>query len=81
MSCGLPVLSTDAGGCREVLQNDNFIVPIRRDDLLAEKMSYILSLSEIERKQIGENNRLLAGKFDLNAIWEQWKYIYATIGR
>ncbi len=81
MSCGLPVLATDAGGCVEVVQNSCFIVPVRRDDLLASKMSYVYSLSEEQHRQIGEQNRELASKFDLDTIWKQWERIYATIGK
>ena len=79
MSCGLPVIATDAGGCAEVVQNDEYVVPVRRHDLLAEKMSRMYGLSDEGRKQIGENNRSSASKFGLDKIWEQWENIYKSL--
>ena len=78
MACGLPVITTDAGGCAEVVQNDFFVVPIRNSDLLSDKMSYICNLPKSERQRISDKNRILAHKFDLERVWEQWEHIYRS---
>lgn len=78
MACGLPVITTDAGGCAEVVQNDFFVVPIRNSDLLTSKMSYICNLPKPERQRISDKNRILAHKFDLERIWNQWEQIYRS---
>ncbi len=79
MACGVPVISTDAGGCAEVVQNREFMVFVRRPDQLAEKMLYIRRMSREERAKIGEQNRSLSFRFDLDMILKQWEEIYNTI--
>lgn len=77
MSCERPVIGTDAGGIREVIGNDSFIVPISSPIKLAEK---ILEVTHFEQKQIvdiGYDNRQhVLRNFDINSIAKQWLGIY-----
>ncbi|MFU0967505.1 glycosyltransferase [Kluyvera ascorbata] len=77
MSCERPVIGTDAGGVREVIGNDSFIVPISSPIELAEK---ILEVTHFEQKQIvdiGYDNRQhVLRNFDINSIAKQWLGIY-----
>lgn len=79
MSCGLPAVATDVSGCYEALGSREFIVPTRRDDLLAEKMSLMAGLPPERRRKIGIGNRALAGRFDIDKIWQQWEEIYGSL--
>jgi glycosyltransferase involved in cell wall biosynthesis len=81
MACGLPVVTTDVSGAVEALQSSETVVPIHRDDLLAQKMLYVGELSTARRGQLGRQNRHLAERFDLDNIWQQWEKIYATTRR
>lgn len=76
MACELPVISTDCGGTREVVQNMNFLVDVHNSAALAEKMTFILNLSEDDRQKIGAENRKLTEKFDLNFITNKWLDLY-----
>jgi glycosyltransferase involved in cell wall biosynthesis len=76
MSCELPVIATDSGGCAEVVQNREFIVPPCNEVALAQKMLYVVELSGAQRLKLGRQNRALAARFDLDAIWRQWEQIY-----
>lgn len=77
MACELPVISTDCGGTKEVIQNENFIVPIKNATVLAEKMLMILGMTEAERIALGKRNRDLVQKFDISNITNQWLKIYS----
>ena len=64
MSCGLPVVASDAEGFKEVIE-DNFtgyIVIKKRPDLLAEKL-FDLIIDKKKREQFGKNGRRRVEKF------------------
>jgi glycosyltransferase involved in cell wall biosynthesis len=79
MACALPVITTDAGGCREVIDNDEFVVPPRNNVLLAEKMRQIQMMSLPERQAIGTENRKKAKRFDIENIVAEWMDIYTLL--
>lgn len=76
MACGLPVVSTNAGGCSEVINNPNLIVPIRDSVKLAEKMEIIYLLSNDERESLSKENIIKVKRFDINSISNIWNIIY-----
>lgn len=76
MACELPVISTDCGGTREVVQDERWLAPVKRSDLLAEKMLSVLDMSESERVALGKKNRERVQKFSLANVTEQWLSIY-----
>ncbi|MDR1591277.1 MAG: glycosyltransferase [Prevotellaceae bacterium] len=79
MACELPVITTDAGGCAEVVGQPEWVVPVKNSALLAQKMSETVELSIRERNLIGINNRHLAQRFDINTIVEQWENLYQRL--
>jgi glycosyltransferase involved in cell wall biosynthesis len=58
MACGLPVIITDSGENKKWINDgkNGFVVPIKKPDILAEKVTYLLRNNEI-RKQLGINGR------------------------
>lgn len=77
MSCGLPVITTDAGGCREVVEDSRFIISLRNPQEMALKMKEIFNMSLEERILLGNMNSIRAKKFDINIVGEKWLQIYA----
>lgn len=78
MSCGLPVVTTDAGGCAEVVSDKRFIVPIKDSVALAEKIKMVMSMSPLERESVIKQNYLQAERFSLDRIVDTWEEIYAN---
>lgn len=76
MGCELPVISTNAGGCAEVVGDSDFIVPTNSSNALASKMEEIFALPIEKRMLIGKNNRVKVEKFDISNIATQWLRIY-----
>lgn len=77
MACKTLVVATDCGGVAEVLNNDQFLVPPLNSNLLAEKMSYALTLSEEEKnKNIIKNLCHIEKNFSLEKIVARWMYLY-----
>jgi glycosyltransferase involved in cell wall biosynthesis len=79
MACGLPVITTDAGGCKEVVDNFTWTIPVKNSSVLAEKMKYMQSLSIAERQCIGDENRRKAMRYDIDAIVDQWLKLYTEL--
>jgi glycosyltransferase involved in cell wall biosynthesis len=76
MSVGLPVITTEAGGaCKEILQSNYFIVPIKNSEALFAKMKYMLEYPD-QRFKIGAENKEESKKFDINLISDLWIGIY-----
>lgn len=65
MACELPVISTDCGGTKEVVQDDFFLVPIKNPRLLAEKMLMMSRMVLEEKNKIGKSNRGKIFKFEI----------------
>ena len=76
MSCELPVISTDCGGTREIIANNDDLIPVKSPDLLAEKMCFVMELSAEQRALVGKNNRESVKKFDLEEITNKWECLY-----
>jgi glycosyltransferase involved in cell wall biosynthesis len=79
MACALPIITTDAGGTREVLNNKQFIVQIRNSLALCSKMKYMCSLTNEERKQIGSKNLNRSKLFNIDSITNKWLNIYEAL--
>ncbi|GHT86285.1 glycosyl transferase [Spirochaetia bacterium] len=81
MASGLPVISTDAGGCREAVDNPEWIVPIHNSNALAQKMKYLQSMPIVERQNIGQENRKKAMRYDIESICKEWFELYQNFDR
>lgn len=77
MSCGLPVITTDAGGCREVVEDSRFVISLQNPQEITLKMKEIFDMSLEERDMLGNMNSIRAKKFDINIIGEKWTQIYS----
>lgn len=76
MACQLPVIATNAGGCAEVVSNENYVIPVGDSNLLIKKMLEICQMSLEERVSLGRDNRKLVMRFDINYIEKQWDILY-----
>lgn len=76
MASGLPVISTDAGGCAEVLDNSNFLVAVGDEEALLEKMHLVFEMGNSEREVLFSEMRESAKRFDDNVIFDIWRRIY-----
>ena len=79
MACALPVIATNAGGVREVLNNDEFIVPVKDSLALYTKMKYMRSLTNEKRKELSNRNLVQSKKFDIDSIANKWLNIYKDL--
>ena len=57
MALGIPAISTDCGGMKEVIhdKNNGYIIPLREPVMMAKKIKEFISMNKSERKYISEN--------------------------
>jgi len=75
LAVGTPVVSTDVGGVREIVDDGHtgFIVPPRDPDALAAAMSKLMARSAAERSRMGNAGRAhIEGRFGLDRVLDRW---------
>jgi len=79
MACGLPVVVTDSGGPREIVDGGRlgFLVPPEDPIALAQAMEHLMKLPEAERRRLGELGREhILANFSLDRVVDQWEALY-----
>lgn len=79
MSTEKIVISTDCGGAREIIDSEDFLVPIKNSEELSRKMLDICQLPEQYGIQIGKINRQrIVDHYSLDAMVAQWLKVYKS---
>lgn len=76
MACKLPVITTNAGGCAEVVANPDYLVPPKDANALYCIMKRMFEMPKEQRLALGVVNRESAFRFDSQKIYRQWLDIY-----
>ena len=81
VACGLPIVTTDAPGCREVARDgvNGLLVPVRDAVALAAALKKLIDDAEL-RRRMGEQSRLRAEtEFGLEAVIAQTLAVYREV--
>lgn len=79
---GLPIVATDVGGNREVVQDGEtgFLVPSKNPEALSHAMIRLMSLSEVERRIMGEAGRkYIEANYSLDKVADIWEALYREL--
>lgn len=79
---GLPIVATNVGGNREVVQDGvtGFLVPPKDSEVLAQAMLQLMSLPEEERRRMGQAGReYIEANFSLDRVVDQWEALYKEL--
>jgi len=82
MACQLPVVATDSGGPRELLDGGRlgYLVSPGDPNKLADAMLRMMSLPEEERMRMGEAGRsYIESKYSLDRVVEMWEELYREL--
>ncbi len=77
-ACGLPIVTTDTPGCREVVTDgeNGFLVPVKQVDALASALKRLIVDADLRRK-MGERSRVLAlAEFSQDQVIQQTLAVY-----
>lgn len=77
---GRPIVTTDAPGCRDVINEgkNGFTVPVRDHKSLAEKIEILYLNKDLRDKMGAESRKLAEEKFALEKIVAQIMYVYES---
>ena len=81
-AAGLPIVTTDVPGCRDVVENNHngLLVPVRDADALAAALATLIDSSSL-RQSMGEAGRARAvNEFALEKINDQIIDLYKYVG-
>jgi glycosyltransferase involved in cell wall biosynthesis len=78
LSCGIPVISTNVGGCADVIKNgqNGFLVPMGNANMLQEKISYLLEKDGIRTSMGIEGRKDMINGYDNRKIAEKIAQLY-----
>jgi len=78
MACGLPIISTNAGGVVDIVVNgkNGLITPVGDTKALSEAMCELIRNEDL-RKKMGEESRRIAVEQDINKCVEKYQKLYA----
>ena len=79
---GRPIITTDAVGCREVVDDgvNGFLCRVRNEEDLAEKMQWMLTLSLEERSEMGRRGReKIEREFDERLVIDRYLEVISTL--
>ncbi len=81
MSLGLPVIGTDVGDNRYLIEDgyNGYIVPCKDISLIVEKLEYLINFEEI-RKEFGNNSRIkIAREFSEKELLEHYYELLSSL--
>ncbi len=84
LSHGTPVVSTDVGGVRELVDHgaSGYLVPPRDDKALAHGMLELMARSAVERERMGERGRQrILETYDLERVVDIWEALFRSLAR
>ncbi len=83
MAVGRPIITTDAAGCRETVQEEQngFLVPVKDAQTLAERMIWFIQNPESMEPMGRESRRMAEERFDVRIINKQMMEIMGLMGK
>ncbi|EHK2853232.1 glycosyltransferase [Vibrio parahaemolyticus] len=80
MACEKVVVATDCGGVREVVGDCGFLVEPQNSELLAEKITEAIELSDVSKKEMGINaRRRILTHYSLDSSAEKYIALYREL--
>ena len=71
---GLPIVTTNVSGAREIVQDGGFIVPVHDEKRFAAALEMLMR-DEHKREEMGNNNTSRTHLYEIEKIYNKWKKI------
>jgi glycosyltransferase involved in cell wall biosynthesis len=80
-SMGLPIVTTDSPGCREVVENgvNGFLVPVRDPGALSRAIFRLVEMPELCRRFGRLSRQRAVERFDISVVAEQTRSLYRRL--
>ncbi len=80
MAAGLPIISTDVGGMRDVVQNNGYLYEDNDDDSLYDYMKNVLLMPRIERESLSLASKKKSEQYSSKSMAELYLGFYRKVG-
>ena len=79
---GLPIVTTDAPGCREIVDDgvNGFLVPVKDERALARKIEYLLENPEVCQRFGAAGRQKVLEEFDEQIVFQKTWAVYLAAG-
>jgi glycosyltransferase involved in cell wall biosynthesis len=79
---GLPIITTNAPGCREIVDDgvNGFLVPVKDEQALASKIEYLLDKPEICQQFGAAGRQKVLEEFDEQIVFQKTRAVYQAAG-
>ena len=80
MACATPAVGSDVGDARDILGDSRLVAPPGDPERLAACMTYVLELSERDRRALGaRQRRQIEGRFGIEDVWIRYRELYESL--
>lgn len=81
MACGLPIVTTDAPGCREVVEEgvNGFLVPVKQAEPLANALELLINDQNLRQKMGAASRRKAEEEFGIDLVVNQTFAVYEEL--
>ncbi len=83
MACELPVIVTDTGDNRKWIEDgvNGYIIPVRSPEILASRIIFLLSNSEVRRKFALTNRQMVEEKANHQKEMDKMERLYESVAK
>jgi glycosyltransferase involved in cell wall biosynthesis len=80
-SCGLPVVTTDVPGCRDVVRNgeNGLLVPLRNPGAIADALETLITRPDLRRSMGAHGRNRVLREFSLSAVIDATLAVYEAV--
>ena len=75
---GLPVVTTNVSGAKELVEEGGYVVPIKSEEHLVQSMRSLMKDNAL-RKEMGEKNKSRAHIYKIDSIYSEWEALFKSI--
>jgi len=81
MACGLPIVNTDVGDIYSWIQEGDggFVVPVKRPDLLADRIAHVLENAEQRSRWSAINRRIIVERDNVEVVARRMEEVYRRL--
>lgn len=80
-ACGLPIVATDAPGCREIVRHEEngLLVPVRDATALAEALSRLIADADLRRRMGRRGRQIVEAEFSMERVIRETLALYREL--
>lgn len=79
MAAGLPIISTNVGGIKDVVKQNGYLIKDNNSDALIERMSELYNMTEDNQSRLSNQSRGLVDEFSATKMARKYENIFSNL--